>query len=306
MPQTIDPERLRHVRVMGGLTQAALASKAGLNKQAIYRLEKGRNQVRPANLKKLAEALEVDPEVLTGEKPIPAKISQPSAGGDEASYQLNRRIPPAVRNAFELAARRYGVSVSTILRLAPLLFTIVAEASLKHRSKKVQECWTKHDEFSDMASQLPYLDIGLYHDNLSEFTAEEESIRRNDVFGRTLWTAAPSNWDRSNPFATYLEALTDSNNDITISAVGPTLTDYRVCRSEAIALAGEELAESLLNGEVPIHSVPSELLKSDAITKRIEWMHEHKISVREVEDDTPMDLPEAPRIDPSLALDLDI
>lgn len=41
MNQIVDPKRLKHLRHMrGDLSQAALAKKAGVNKQTVYRLEK--------------------------------------------------------------------------------------------------------------------------------------------------------------------------------------------------------------------------------------------------------------------------
>ena len=132
----LDPERVRKLRDRLSLSQEGLAKRAdNLNKQTIYRLEKRRSPVRKGTLGRLAQALGVDPEVLTGEKPIPSDASQPSASEDEASYQLNVRVDAAVRNAFELVARRYKISVPKIAQLAPLLFVIIAEQSLKHRRK---------------------------------------------------------------------------------------------------------------------------------------------------------------------------
>ncbi len=306
MVQTVDPERLRQVRIMRRLSREALATKAKLTAKTISRLEKGdeAKPIRQANLERLAKALDFAVGVLTGEEPMPSVAGHLGSAAEEAAYQLNVRVDGAVRNAFELAARRYGVSVSKIATLAPLLFVILAEASLKHRSKNVAECQNKYDEYLEAKSQIPY-HIPVYELG-SEIGAEEHSIRINDIFGRTLWNTAPDNWDRNNPFATYLQALTAGrDNIIKIGAIGPKSTDYRVCRLEAVGLAGDEFAEALLDGEVPIHRMTREV-ESGAVTERIEWMRQHKTSVVKVAEEPPHDVPERPPIDPSLVIDIEL
>jgi transcriptional regulator with XRE-family HTH domain len=75
-------ERLKQVRFRCGLTQDGVAQKARdtrknqtpLNKQTVYRLEKGTVMARKETIARLARALEVDPEVLVGEKPSQAHL----------------------------------------------------------------------------------------------------------------------------------------------------------------------------------------------------------------------------------------
>src|ERR1700730_10330663 len=100
MAQVIDPERLRAMRKLRGLPQDALAKKAHhplnskttLNKQTVYRLEKSKSPPRKGTIDRLAKALEVDAEVLTGEKPIPEDVTQPGAPEIDVGYQLNVRL----------------------------------------------------------------------------------------------------------------------------------------------------------------------------------------------------------------------
>jgi transcriptional regulator with XRE-family HTH domain len=286
-------ERLKRLREARGLTQGQLAKKArGVNPRTISRLENGECSPHRRTIERLAKALEVDPEVLTGERPMPPGIGQPSAPAEDVSYQLNVRLPAPIRNAYELAARRYGVSVSKIAQLAPLLFVIVAEASLKLRGDKLDACSAKHKELEEAASQMPYLDldIGLYEDNLMEFVAEEDSIAAKDVFGRWLLKATPP--EGANPFVTSLKTLAEqyTGDEAAVNAVGPGSTDYRVCRSAAVKLAGgdEALADSILNGEVPIHQIPRGLSPE----QRIAWMRENKRPLPEIEDGSPEEVPE--------------
>ena len=55
---------------------------------------------------------------------------------------------------------------------------------------------------------------------------------------------------------------------------GHGFTHDVVCREDAMTLAGgdEVIAHGILVGWVQLHEIPRELLKDDAITKRMEWM----------------------------------
>lgn len=56
--------RLRLVRERKALTQQQLAVKAGVNRVTVARLERGSDQPLPTTVRKLADALGVDPEEL--------------------------------------------------------------------------------------------------------------------------------------------------------------------------------------------------------------------------------------------------
>jgi DNA-binding XRE family transcriptional regulator len=57
---------LRHVRLSRSLTQAELAERAGLSRATVMALEGGRD-AWPTTVRKLARALGVRPQVLTGQ-----------------------------------------------------------------------------------------------------------------------------------------------------------------------------------------------------------------------------------------------
>jgi transcriptional regulator with XRE-family HTH domain len=56
--------RLRAVRIERALSQAELAKRSGVSRVAITRLERGDVDARFATIRKLAEALGVEPAVL--------------------------------------------------------------------------------------------------------------------------------------------------------------------------------------------------------------------------------------------------
>jgi transcriptional regulator with XRE-family HTH domain len=294
MAQVIDAERLKWMRKRRRLTQDELAGKARLNKQTVYRLERENRPIRKRNLEGLAQGLAVDPEVLTGEKPIPLDVSEPSAPADEIAYQLNVRVDAPIRNAFELVARQYRVSVPKIAQLAPLLFVIIAEASLKHHGKKLDELEAALDRVAEAESDFPHL-VGLQTgDQERGIQAERASIKNRDLFGQERFdpygVSQFLDEGEDNPFAAYLKALTAGRDDITVSALGPTSTEYRVCRTAAAELAGgdEEVADWLLKGEVPIHRMPRGL---KTVAERVEWIGLNKISIHKVTEQIPEGFP---------------
>lgn len=67
LPQ--DPERLRRKRIEAGLSQPALAKKAGVHKSTVWRVEEGLNPAEADTLRRLAKAL--DCEIADLMPPVP-------------------------------------------------------------------------------------------------------------------------------------------------------------------------------------------------------------------------------------------
>ncbi len=62
-------DNLKRLRVLNALTQAELAQKAGLTPAAVARIERNEAEPRMTTLRKLAEALSVEPhELVKGEE----------------------------------------------------------------------------------------------------------------------------------------------------------------------------------------------------------------------------------------------
>ncbi len=59
-------ERLKDLRIRRALTQEELAAAAGIGKNTVNRLERDLTEPRPPTLRKLAQALGVDPAELVG------------------------------------------------------------------------------------------------------------------------------------------------------------------------------------------------------------------------------------------------
>ena len=60
-------DRLRTLRIRRALTQQELAEKAGISKNALNRIELSKAEPHMSTLRRLAQALNVDPTELVGE-----------------------------------------------------------------------------------------------------------------------------------------------------------------------------------------------------------------------------------------------
>ncbi len=61
----IDGDKVRTARERAFLSKRELADKAGLDRSTVWRVEDGITEVYPRTIRKLAEALSVDPASLT-------------------------------------------------------------------------------------------------------------------------------------------------------------------------------------------------------------------------------------------------
>ncbi len=64
----VDMARLRLLRRQAALSQQELAERAGTTQETISRLERGRHAARGSTIRKLAEALGVEPRELMKEE----------------------------------------------------------------------------------------------------------------------------------------------------------------------------------------------------------------------------------------------
>ena len=60
-------QQLKDMRVRRAMSQDDLAEKAGVGLNTVNRLERNHTEPRPSTLRKLAEALDVDPGELIGD-----------------------------------------------------------------------------------------------------------------------------------------------------------------------------------------------------------------------------------------------
>ncbi|MCY4605941.1 MAG: helix-turn-helix transcriptional regulator [Gemmatimonadetes bacterium] len=205
----IDPARLLELRQRKKLSRPQLAEMSEVNERTIQRLEKEPQPSRKKTLERLAKALGVKLDVLTGEEPLPESSKVP----DSERVQIGAQIAPKARLAYDLIKRRYGVSATEIITMAPLFFALLAEGSLAWRREKLKELKEGIDRLKQIDGFWREYNVHLFAltvDN-NDIETEEASIDKVDLFGEHLLGCATYDLDPStdNPFASYLRQLKD-------------------------------------------------------------------------------------------------
>lgn len=271
------PATLKSYRDARNMTQQALADKVGCSKDTLSRWERGKSDAMHPRLKdRLCEALGVEWPVLCRpyegdqsgaetEKPKPKfprpKIRIEGSDGDEGPFglgehqrQLNVRLTAAEHNAFTTVSLRYSVSLGDLVRLAPLLFVIVAERSLTERAASISNL---HPLSLELERDLPQFRFELSPRSVER---EEESIERREVFAWDHW----DNWQKEglDPFVRCLKTL--MSDDLGIRLVdgqgGAPLYDLDGMTRELLSLElapdDDELFWSFLrSGEIVLREV---------------------------------------------------
>lgn len=274
----IEPSVLK--QLLGGRSLQNLADQAKVNKQTVWRLLQGQAAAtRDHTVEKIARALKVDPQVLTGEAPIP-EVDEREA--PTSWSQLNVRVSDAARNALGLVAKRYDVKRSHIIELAPFLFCWAAEASLRQRRDriaKIEEAW---EGARKLENEIQYLPVPNFIYSEQKIVAEQESIDRWDLFGAWLVDKADIDLDftfdpdTENPFAMFLRNLVAGFGDV-VTFEGWSrdwIPQYRVCPDEAAQLVGgdRDRAKEILDGLVALNDMPTEIRKPEMAKERAEWV----------------------------------
>lgn len=271
---------------VGAKRLQSLAKKAGqdISLRAISRYrEEGTHGVRAGTVSVLAEVLKVDPDYLRGTKPRDADEAMPPLL-HETRWKV--RMPTAIRNAYQLAAWRYRVPVSCVLELGPLLFEVFAEQCQAERRLRLTQLREAYEARLSLRPHVKHLPIRASADGTAEeiFHAEEASIERRDLFGQLLWEDArirdetfDSDFDddRRNPFAAFLLGLVANlGSNVDVDGISMTEARYKIGADLARAVAGqnEDLADSILDGSIPLHELPQNLLSRESTEECLAWL----------------------------------
>ncbi len=300
----IDPDRLSTLRKEKRLSRLQLAERAEISERTIQRLEKEPHQSQKTQehtMNGLAKALDVKTGVLTGELPLPESDKTPADNLDRV--QIGAQVAPNIRLAYDLIKRRYGVSATEIINMAPLFFVLLAEGSLAQRREKLKEVegmlvrldeiratgGTWSAEFSKAAV-------------LSEWGSDwdKASIASADIFGVDLLDDGGSYTDafepiKINPFVLYLQNLAD---ELDISGVVDVdkgdlnfrsqykFPYYDICREELdyISNGSPKARRTLETGHVRLSEIPEELMAEDAGERRAKWLEDKLPGIYDILD----------------------
>lgn len=280
----INPRRLKHWRTTRNLSMEDLAARSAVNKSTIFRIENDASLTvkrRHSVLEQLARALNVPPEELALEAdPSPAAPPRALPGRSQVTLKLTT----SARNALSFVSCRYRVKPSTIMELAPLLFVMVAEDSLRRRAQALSALHAARVEFG----AIP----GHYGDGAERFEQDEAAaIRAKDLFGRRLDDPElqpeqlPEDMDMVghwNPFAAHLKEWLARTGEEGGRLDWEYEPDYAVCHEVALQVAGgdEAMATALQDGWVGVHEIPAELRSAHMAEQRLAWLRERVSAVK--------------------------
>jgi transcriptional regulator with XRE-family HTH domain len=256
----LDGKALAEARRKRDWTQVELseATKPKVDVSTISRIERGKpTRVRANTLRALAKALDVQPESLC-----------PAAEAERDVMKL--RIETAARNALTLVAVRYRISRESIIEIAPLLFFIAAEQSLKERQSRIADVRASADALFDLYRGIPHLPPEWPVDE-GAVSSEEQSIKARDLFGKKVLDSAQfmselsDDFDEAehNPFVTFLR------NSLSNISTSTELADsvrwapglwpsYQICSEEALSVVGNDTsaAHAIVCGAAALHEMP--------------------------------------------------
>ncbi len=280
----VHPETLRRLRKAHGWSQQELADKAKIEKKTIGRLEsENGGEAREATARQLAGALRLgNPRILVLDPESEAVRDEVSrinfdSGGSGPKVHLDSETALA----YDLVEEHYGVDMHRLIEEAPMLFTLLAEASLAERRRRVGEAKAALEEFNRALPEH-------LADSAWAYREEEDSIERRDLFrhpGDLEWDD-PS-WEKyrkdGNPFAKFLKRLAN-NIEANNGALDPADVEFdpdMVCRGylfperRARLTGGSRRAGWVLShGYARLGQIPKRLRGDceDVDRERVEWL----------------------------------
>jgi transcriptional regulator with XRE-family HTH domain len=305
----IDPDTLKEVRRLRGLSRAQLADKSKLSERQIQRLESRSTKSSKSHegtLLSLSRALSVEPGLLIGLLPLPDLRGAPRREHGERR-QLSTSISPSARLAFELIKRRYGVSPSTIINMAPLAFVLLAEGSLVWRREKIAEVYETIDRMYALGGAGGHLAFAKSVYRAENAAVEEEkSINSGDLFGEHVGEDTYElGYDRTvnNPLADYIRKLAqdldrpdivelDPDGDTQLGYPSDGFPDYQICRDELDEICGSSgwAKYALEFGYSRLSDIPQELWEEDKAEQRAAWLEQQV--PKDVKDLSRLQLPD--------------
>ena len=261
---TINPFNVRTLREQKHMTLDELAIIAQIDRGTISKIENGRRDAtRPSTLRKLAIALGVDADVLTGPNIDEADRTPLLA----RKTQMNFKMASDARNALSLVALRYNVKPGQILHLAPFLFYWAAEESLKWRTERLNEINEKIDAVSAVSHPSHLSSLATTNWRGEEILENESrSIAKRDLFGLLIDDEnVCSGYEESeqNPIAQFFKSIAATlNGHVEFEYWSPhwSHAGYTLGKEEALELVGgdQDAAHHILCGYAPLHELPKD------------------------------------------------
>lgn len=277
-------ETIKKLMAKDGLSQRDLSERSGLGVKTIGRACNG-SELRTGNVERIATALRVTVAELTDPSSDPI--------GDEVRKKpgltrLVMDLDHVTMNKLQSAARRYQVQQKTIIKFAPLLFSLVAEASLSERTKHLQEWEAKMKQLIDGSPASLEIRAELEIRVADAVQVEQAAIAQRDLTSghssirhqETVGIFTPEGV--TNPFLSFLKGLS-GGQDFVIDNDSIDHLEYRleslIDFGEANFCAQTEIEEmaniAVYEEWVSLLDVPPELVRPQRAADRARWLAAH-------------------------------
>ena len=198
-----------YLRLKQGLSLEGLKRKAKVSEKTLRRWENGNVMTKPHDneLKKVADVLGVNTNdfLYTDLENQNEQRANEIEFWKSQGYTLTSFLARTdILLNYNLVMKEYGVSKEQLFNLAPLLFTVLAEQSLKWRKEKLKLIEQKIEEIRLLDSKISRQVAFSAASEIDEYN-ERESINEKDVFGSILYN---NQYDK-NPFIDYLDNISD-------------------------------------------------------------------------------------------------
>ena len=279
----IQPGTLKMLRKIRNLSQQELADRAKVDKKTIGRIEGGyAGESHGATVRLISGALGLSNPRILAEAPE-SELVREEARIHSASHSSGTRVhlDSETALAYDMVEEHYGVEVHRLIEEAPMLFTLLAEASLAERRRRLEDARAVLEEFNRALPEH----LG---DSGWAYEEEEESIGRRDLFrhpGNLEWD--DPRWEayreNGNPFSNFLKRLAE-NLEAGNGALDPEDVEFDPdisCRGylfpelrERITGGSPRAGWVLSHGHVRLGQIPKRLRGEgeDAARERVEWL----------------------------------
>jgi transcriptional regulator with XRE-family HTH domain len=170
--------RLKDVRQRKALTQQQLAERAGVNRVTIARIEGGKDEPFPTTVRKVADALGVEPEELLA--PVPEAMANSPTGSPVNGTATELALDGRIAVVDEVNVRR-------LLRSEPDLLALINEAA-EHLSRYFPDSNLRLKHMFEPEGEEEELILGVLADyGVDVDQAADEAMDTLDRFDREWW-----------------------------------------------------------------------------------------------------------------------
>lgn len=289
----IQLEILEEILKEKAMSQAQLSKKSGVSENTISNWKKGK-EARKSYVERVAKALGTSVAKLTGT--------------DRSEKKINGNYDQVL---LELVSHHYGVNADTIIKLAPILFSVIARRALAKRLSLLEDWYEKLEEATKPPVGIKLLDTDrsasdeLSYTVFNETYWDERERRKNgdlsvdqyqywkhgelktlhvetDIaeghYGTDLFFEELFEIDTTGAISDYDDIAANLKNceeNLEYLFCDDWIDiSYKICGDGLQGITGsDEARDNLMEGDVRVSQIPPELFKAGRDQERVDWIN---------------------------------